>query len=309
MKKFARCRWLLCVAALLMLSGCSKLVIFDSKGPIGIEERNIIILSFAVMLIVVIPVIIMALWFGYAYRESNKKAKYDPDFTSSLLIESFVWGVPVLIILFLAYFAYRGSHELDPYRPLVSEHEPITIQAVALNWKWLFIYPDLDIAAVNEIHFPKDVPVNFRITSDAPMNSFFIPQLGGQIYAMAGMQTQLHLLADTAGSYRGMSANYSGAGFAGMRFIATATETPDDFDAWVERVRRQGQPLDDARYEELVRDSAFEPVSYFSAVKPWLFEQIMAKYDGKHGGTAQQRSWLPDEPAGGGPAPLRGGQF
>ncbi|CAK7058066.1 Cytochrome bo(3) ubiquinol oxidase subunit 2 [Saezia sanguinis] len=281
MKKTRFCRWLLFLWATFALTGCSKLVLFDSKGPVGIAERNIIIMAFVAMLIVVIPVIIMSVWFAYHYREGNEKAKYDPGFTHSTKIEFFVWGIPIVIIIFLAYLAYRGSHDLDPYKPLASEEKPVTIQAVALNWKWLFIYPEQGIATVNEIYFPKDVPVNFRITSDAPMNSFFIPQLGGQIYAMAGMQTQLHLMAHETGTFRGMSSNYSGAGFAGMHFTAVATEDRNAFDAWVEKVRSEGQSLDDIRYSQLAQDSKFDPVAYFSQVKPGLFQQIMHQYNSK----------------------------
>lgn len=275
--------WLWLAAVVVTVSGCDKLVIFNSKGPIGIAERDVIIIAFVLMLIVVIPVIIMALWFAYHYREGNTRARYDPGFTHSNKLEFVLWGIPIVIVLFLAWVAYKGSHELDPYRPLESSRQPVNVQVVALNWKWLFIYPDEGIATVNELYFPKGVPVNFRITSDAPMNSFFIPQLGGQIYAMAGMQTQLHLQADEAGVYRGMSSNYSGAGFAGMHFLATATEDRAGFNAWVQKVRASGQVLNEASYHTLVQDSKFVPVTYYAEVEPGLFQQIMGKFNSGHG--------------------------
>lgn len=272
-------RWLGVGSALLatLLSGC-KGGILDPKGPIGADEKSLILTATFLMLLVVVPVILMTLVFAWKYRASNTAAVYTPKWAHSTKIEVVVWTIPVIIVIGLAILAWETTHKLDPYRPLDSAKAPIKVDVVALNWKWLFIYPDLGIATVNQLAFPKDTPVNFRITSDVAMNSFFIPQLGGQIYAMAGMETKLHLLADEAGSYDGMSANYSGAGFSGMKFKAIATETPEDFQAWVAKVKAQATPLDAQAYLALAQPSENNPPAYFTAAEPRLFDAVMHKY-------------------------------
>ena len=264
-------RWLGVGSALLatLLSGC-KGGILDPKGPIGADEKSLILTATFLMLLVVVPVILMTLVFAWKYRASNTAAVYTPKWAHSTKIEVVVWTIPVIIVIGLAILAWETTHKLDPYRPLDSAKAPIKVDVVALNWKWLFIYPDLGIATVNQLAFPKDTPVNFRITSDVAMNSFFIPQLGGQIYAMAGMETKLHLLANEAGSYDGMSANYSGAGFSGMKFKAIATETPEDFQAWVAKVKAQATPLDAQAYLALAQPSENNPPAYFTAAEPRL---------------------------------------
>jgi len=260
-----------------LLSGC-KGGILDPKGPIGADEKSLILTATFLMLLVVVPVILMTLVFAWKYRASNTAAVYTPKWAHSTKIEVVVWTIPVIIVIGLAILAWETTHKLDPYRPLDSAKAPIKVDVVALNWKWLFIYPDLGIATVNQLAFPKDTPVNFRITSDVAMNSFFIPQLGGQIYAMAGMETKLHLLANEAGSYDGMSANYSGAGFSGMKFKAIATETPEDFQAWVAKVKAQATPLDAQAYLALAQPSENNPPAYFTAAEPRLFDAVMHKY-------------------------------
>lgn len=272
-------RWLGVGTALLatLLSGC-KGGILDPKGPIGADEKSLILTATFLMLLVVVPVILMTLVFAWKYRASNTAAVYTPKWAHSTKIEVVVWTIPVVIVIGLAILAWETTHKLDPYRPLESAKAPIKVDVVALNWKWLFIYPDLGIATVNQLAFPKDTPVNFRITSDVAMNSFFIPQLGGQIYAMAGMETKLHLLADEAGSYDGMSANYSGAGFSGMKFKAIATETPEDFQAWVAKVKAQAKPLDAQAYLALAQPSENNPPAYYTAAEPRLFDAVMHKY-------------------------------
>jgi cytochrome o ubiquinol oxidase subunit 2 len=267
---------------MLFLGGC-KWTLIDSKGQVGIDERNLIYIATGLMLLVVIPVIVMALVFAWKYRASNKEATYTPEWAHSTKIELVVWGIPLLIIIALGYVTYVSTHHLDPYRPLESEHKPVTIQVVALDWKWLFIYPEQGIATVNKIVFPANVPVNFRITSDSVMNSFFIPQLGGQIYAMAGMQTQLHLIANENGEFDGISANYSGAGFTGMKFKAVAT-TQADFDAWVSEVKSAPKQLDAATYEALAKPSEKNPVELYSSYVPNLFQTIIDKYEGMNPG-------------------------
>lgn len=220
-----------------LLTGCGgDLVLLNSKGPVAEGQSNLMMTAIYLMLLVVIPSIIMALWFGWKYRASNKDADYKPTWEHSTAIEIVVWGIPVIIIGILAWLTWWGSHKYDPYRPLDSDKAPLTIQVIAEQFKWIFIYPEQNIATVNEVRFPEKTPLSFKITSNFTMNSFFIPALGGQIYAMAGMQTHLHLLANETGEYRGFSSNYSGYGFSQMRFKAhSVTET--QFAQWVEAVK------------------------------------------------------------------------
>lgn len=261
------------------LTGCEKVALLDPQGPIGVEIRDLIYLSVAVMLIVVIPVLIMSVWIPIKYRASNKNAEYKPDWEHSNKIEAVVWAVPCLIILALAIVTYTSSHALDPRKPLVSDKPTLRIHVVALDWKWLFIYPEQEIASVNEVAIPVDVPVEFLITSDTVMNSFFIPRLGGQIYAMAGMENQLHLMASKAGVYRGMSANYSGFGFSGMKFKTLALNE-SAFNQWVNKVKNAPVELSDDAYHHLIEKTKDHPVEYFSRVNPLMFNHIIEKYTG-----------------------------
>lgn len=266
-----------------MLSGCSKITLFNPNGPVGDIQRSIIIISIVLMLIVIVPVVIMAFLFGRKYRASNSQATYMPKWHYSGKLDLVVWLVPIAIVSVLSYLAWTETYRLDPYRPLVSDVPPIRIEAVSLDWKWLFIYPDQNIAAVNEIVFPAHVPLSFRLTSDTVMTSFFIPQLGSQIYAMAGMQTRLHLLADEPGVYAGQNQQYSGRGYADMHFKATAT-SPEEFDAWVQKAKESPEALNMARYDELAKPSQGHFVAYYSSVEPDLFDQIMRKYNPAMGG-------------------------
>jgi cytochrome o ubiquinol oxidase subunit II len=268
---------LMSVGLMLLLSGCNMDVLHP-KGSVGLAERDLIATSTWAMLIVVIPVIALTLLFAWRYRASNKSAEYRPNWSHSTGIEVAVWLIPTLIILFLGVLTWKSTHELDPYRPLESNVKPINVEVVALDWKWLFIYPDLGIATVNQLAFPVGTPVNFNITSDSVMNSFFIPQLGGQIYAMAGMQTRLHLIADEAGDYAGESANFSGKGFSDMKFRAIAS-SPEEFNAWVAKVRASSDRLDMNRYNVVSQPDEKAPVTYFSSVDPKLFHNIIARYN------------------------------
>ncbi|SCK27379.1 ubiquinol oxidase subunit II [Vogesella sp. LIG4] len=263
-----------------LLAGCKE-GIFEPKGQVAADEKSLIITATLLMLLVVVPVILMTLGFAWKYRASNQNATYTPKWSHSGKIEAVVWIIPIIIVSFLAVITWNSTHKLDPYRPLDSAVKPINVQVVALDWKWLFIYPDLNIASVNQLAFPVGTPVNFKITSDAAMNSFFVPQLGGQIYAMAGMQTKLHLIANEAGSYDGMSANYSGAGFSGMKFKALAMNSPAEFDNWVKQARA-AKPLDAASYANLLKRSENNPVQYFSSVTPGLFHGVLNKYMAGH---------------------------
>jgi cytochrome o ubiquinol oxidase subunit 2 len=257
--------------------GNSHWAILDPKGPIASDEKQLILNAFGLMLIVVIPVIVMTFVFMWKYRASNQKAEYQPKWDNSHLIEVIVWLVPAVIVLFLASMVWRSTHDLTPEKPLASAVKPITVEVVAMDWKWLFIYPEQGIATVNQLLMPVGTPVNFRITSDSVMNSFFIPRLGGQIYAMAGMQTELHLLADTPGVYRGLSTQFSGEGFSGMNFEARASNS-DEFKQWVAAVKSTRRDLNSLELKRLeVPSENVRPV-YFSKVEPELFESILKKY-------------------------------
>ncbi|MEM6229830.1 ubiquinol oxidase subunit II [Shewanella scandinavica] len=264
-------------AVAFMLAGCDGGVL-DPKGQIGIDEKHLIIVATLLMLIVVIPVIAMTLYFAWKYRDGRDQEIYAPKWAHSTAIETVVWIVPIVIVIVLGVITWGSTHDLDPYKPLDHEAKPVTVEVVSLDWKWLFIYPEQGVASVNELAFPANVPVNFKITSDTAMNSFFIPQLGSQIYSMAGMTTKLHLIANEPGTFDGISANYSGAGFAGMKFKAIATQTPADFDAWVAKLKQQGKTLDSAAYATLAKPSEYNPVEYFGSVSKGMFDQIVMQY-------------------------------
>ena len=277
-KRYPRLLGLLPLFGTLLLGGCNW-TLLNPVGQVGIEERNLIITATLLMLLVVVPVIAMTFIFAWKYRASNKDATYAPKWSHSTKIEVVIWTVPILIILALGVLTYKSTHALDPYRPLESDVKPLTIEVVAMDWKWLFIYPEQGIATVNKIVFPANTPINFRITSDTVMNSFFIPGLGGQIYAMAGMTTKLHLIANHNAEMDGISANYSGAGFTGMKFKAIATSQAD-FDAWVNEVKASPKQLDQAEYAALSKPSQNNPATLYSAYTPDLFQQIIDKYEG-----------------------------
>jgi len=255
----------------------TDVAVLNPKGSIGLKQRDLLTFSTYLLLIVVIPVFLMTFGIAWKYRAENKKAKYDPEHEHNFLAECIWWGVPCLIMIVLGAITWKACHELDPFRPLEGEKKPITIQAVALQWKWLFIYPEQKIATVNLVEFPVDTPVHFEITADAPMNSFWIPRLGGQIYAMSGMKSTLYLIADAVDEYRGSSANISGSGFSGMAFTAKSS-TQEDFDQWVEMVRGSGIGLNQSSYDELAKQSAYNPVAYYRLEKDDLFESIVMKY-------------------------------
>ena len=280
--RYPRLLGLLPLLGTLLLGGCN-MTLLDPKGQVGLDERNLIITATLLMLLVVVPVIVMTFLFAWKYRASNQDAVYTPKWSHSTKIEIAVWTIPVLIIIALGYVTYKSTHALDPYKPLESDVKPVTIEVVALDWKWLFIYPEQGIATVNKIVFPAHTPINFKITSDAVMNSFFIPALGGQIYAMAGMQTKLHLIANQNAEMDGISANYSGAGFTGMKFKAIAT-SQEDFDAWVSEVKKAPKQLEKAEYEALSKPSQNNPVELYSSVTPNLFQIIVDKYEGMNPG-------------------------
>jgi cytochrome o ubiquinol oxidase subunit 2 len=257
-----------------MLSGCSGGVL-DPQGPVADAERQILINSLGIMLAIVIPTILATLGVAYWFRASNGRARYMPDFTYSGRLEVLVWSIPIMTVLLVGGVAWVGSHDLDPPKALASAVKPVRVQVVALDWKWLFIYPDQGIATVNQLTIPIGTPVSFELTSSGVMNSFFVPQLGSQIYTMAGMVTRLHLQADHTGTYRGMSANYSGAGFSDMYFAVDVVPN-EKFAQWLSATRSAGPVLDAQSYSALVKPSqAIAPFTYRAAA-PDLFNTILS---------------------------------
>lgn len=254
-----------------------NLGVMAPKGHLATEEWMLILIATLLMLFVVLPVIGMSYLFAWRYRAENTKAIYTPEWSHSVLLETICWGIPIVIIIILGTITWTSSHELDPYKELVSTVPPITIQVIALDWKWLFIYPKEGIATVNYLEFPEHTPINFQITADAPMNSFWIPQLGGQIYAMPGMRTLLHLVADEVGNYPGSSANFSGDGFSEMKFIAHSVSR-SDYDTWVVNTQHNNRELNSEEYTRLALPSTSTPISYYSHVEPTLYESVIMKY-------------------------------
>lgn len=264
----------------LLVAGCGarNSAILSPAGPIADHQRDLIVRTSGIMLVVVIPVIIMTLWFAWRYRESSKTASYRPEWAYSLKVDAVVWAIPIVIVAGVGYHAWVFSHSLDPYKPIPSAEKTVEVRAIAQDWKWLFLYPEHNIAVVNELVFPSGAPLRIQITSDTVMNSFFIPGLGGQIYAMAGMRTELNLLSYEPGEFLGRNIQYSGDGFSDQRFNARALER-QDFDAWVETVRQSVDALDACAYKRLAQPSANHPVTYFSTYLPDLFAETIAKYD------------------------------
>jgi cytochrome o ubiquinol oxidase subunit 2 len=281
------------------LSACSEGVLVP-KGPVGSQEKQLLLEALIPMLMVITPIIILTLWFAWWFRASNTRAKYRPRWEYSGAIEFSIWMIPMLVILFLGSLAWVGAHQLDPYRSLTSKQKPLVVQVVAMDWRWLFIYPEQRIASVNELAIPVDTPVAFKLTSATVMNSFFIPSLGGQIYAMPGMQTQLQLQASEVGNYRGLSAQYSGAGFSDMHFQVLATDL-SGFKAWVERTKSAATRLDATAYDVLAGDHKVGEVAYYFPVSDDLFDHAIdhaTKRSGSTSATAASASGAARIPAG-----------
>lgn len=243
-------------------------------GPVAAGERTLLINAFLIMMTVIVPVIVLTLVFAWWFRADNGKARFQPNFTYSGRLELLVWSIPTLIVIFVGGLAWIGSHELDPPRPLRSSVKPIRVDVVALDWKWLFIYPDQGIASVNHLVVPAGTPVSFRLTSATVMNSLSIPRLGGQIYAMSGMTTKLNLMADQPGQYRGFSAHYSGRGFPGMVFKVDALRA-GGFEQWAAKAGTGGPPLDGAHFAQLIKDSENVRPYTYHAVPAGLFDRIV----------------------------------
>lgn len=253
------------------------IAMLNPKGIIAQKQYDLLVFTTLLGFLVVIPVFVMAIVIGWRYREGNTTAAYTPNVSTNRLAETIWWGIPIMLITILSVVTWTSTHDLDPHKPLASDATPINVQVVALDWKWLFIYPDYDIATVNLVQFPVNTPVNFKITADAPMNSFWIPQLGGQIYAMAGMTTQLHLNATEAGDYQGVSANISGEGFADMKFTARASSQAD-FSAWITAAKQSKNHLTSTTYAELAKQSKRTPVTLYASSEDELYDTIVMKY-------------------------------
>ena len=268
--------------ALALLAGCQA-VLLHPNGDVALQQRNLILVSTGLMLLVIVPVIALTLLFAWRYRAANKDAAYDPEWHHSTMLELMIWAIPLLIIIALGAITWVSTHKLDPYRPLdrlsagraaLPDNRPLVVEVVALDWKWLFIYPEQGIATVNELAAPVDRPIQFEITATNVMNSFFVPSLAGQIYAMPGMQTTLHAVINKAGVYDGFSSNFSGDGFANMRFKFHGMSDAD-FANWVSHVHASSETLSRAKYLYLQEPSQLEPIHLYSSVDAGLFEAIV----------------------------------
>jgi cytochrome o ubiquinol oxidase subunit II len=254
------------------LGGCTEGVL-DPRGPIASAERQILFNSLGIMLAIVIPTILATLGVAFWFRASNERARYRPNFRYSGRLEMLVWSIPAMTVFLVGGVAWVGSHDVSPRKPIASTEKALRIQVASLDWKWLFIYPDQGVASVNQVTIPVGTPVSFELTSSGVMNSFFVPQLGSQIYTMAGMVSHLHLRADEPGTYRGISAQFSGEGFSDMHFNVDAVPA-EKFAQWVDLARSAGPELNAKTYADLAKPSeAVTPFTY-RAVAPDLFSSI-----------------------------------
>ena len=284
MTQLKKLRGLLFLPAIALLSACN-MVSMNPSGDIAIQQRNLIITSTLLMLLIIVPVIVLTVVFAWRYRKSaaNAHADYRPDWNHSTQLELVIWAAPLLIVIALGALTWISTHTLDPYRPLSrldaersipADVKPLVVEVVALDWKWLFIYPEQGIAMVNEMAAPVDRPISFKITASSVMNSFFIPALAGQIYAMPGMETKLHAVINKPGAFDGFSANYSGAGFSGMRFKFHGMSTAE-FDKWVETAKADKTELTRDGYKQLEQPSERDPVRRYATVATGLYEAIL----------------------------------
>jgi cytochrome o ubiquinol oxidase subunit 2 len=275
LKSIAKVFWMVAgLALMLTLAGCQSHMIgmLNPKGLVAYQERKLFFDTLALMLIVVIPVIIMSLTFIYHYQVSHRTADYKPNWGHSYFLESLWWGIPCVIIGILAVMTWKSSHEMDPYKPIPGhEANVLVVQVIALPWKWLFIYPEQNIATINYLEIPVGQQVQFLITVDnVPMSAFFIPQLGSQIYAMAGMQTQLHLLANEVGIYDGLNTQYNGDGFSDMHFPVHVV-SPEEMNTWVDDIKKSPNSLTTEAYHQLLNPSAGDKSAFYAGIQANLF--------------------------------------
>ncbi|MGN6377019.1 MAG: ubiquinol oxidase subunit II [Sphingomonas sp.] len=270
------------LSGLLTLGACHA-VVLDPSGDVAAQQRDLLVASTLLMLLIIVPVMILIAIVAWRYRESNTEATYTPDWDHSTALELVIWSAPLLIIICLGAITWLGSHTLDPYRPLSrldesravdTKVQPLEIDVVAMDWKWLFFYPQYGVATVNQLALPVDRPVDFHITATSIMNSFYIPALAGQVYAMPGMETRLHAVLNKPGKFAGFSANYSGRGFSGMHFNTYGLDSAG-FDKWVGDVKKSRLQLTNANYLKLAQPSEDVPPMGFSAFAPGLFPRIL----------------------------------
>lgn len=260
----------------ILLDG-KNIAILNPKGVIADQQFSLIVFTTLLGLVVIIPVFVLLFSFAFKYREGNKNADYQPDHKDNSLLEFLWWGIPILIIVALSVVTWITTHNLDPYKKLESDKTPVKVQVIALQWKWLFIYPDHDVASVNELRIPVDTPIEFNITADAPMSAFWIPNLGSQIYAMNGMTSKLHLQASEIGEYPGYNTNINGEGYAKMRFKAIAT-SDEDFEQWVKDAAGSDSRLDWTAFQALAEPSKDNPVAYYMLYDATIYDRLIAKY-------------------------------
>lgn len=258
-----------------------QIAVLFPKGEIALKERNLLFIVQALMLLVILPVYILTFIFSWVYRADNPKGKYQPELNDSILAECIWWGLPIVMVVIVSVLTWVKTHELDPFKSLESNKKELNIQVVALQWKWLFIYPEEEIATVNFLQIPKDRPVRFEITADAPMNSLWIPHLGGQIYAMPGMTTILNLVANETGDFAGSSANISGEGFADMHFITRSTQE-NEYEEWVKKAKQSDLNLTQKDYELLAMPSTIKNPQILQLKDQDLFKRIVHKYMPPH---------------------------
>lgn len=263
--------------AVYILSSQSDLILLNPAGIIAAQERDLLVFTVLLGLVIIVPVVLLLYLTAYRFRSTNKKATYMPDWHLTPLHQGLLWLIPTIFIVIIAVVTWNSTHQLEPNKSPDSSKKPLTIQVVALRWKWLFIYPEQNIATVNYVVFPEKTPIEFKLTADAPMSSFWIPHLGGQLYAMEGMVNTLYLMADKTGEFPGSNAEITGDGFAGMRFVAKAT-TNDDFTSWVASVKQTETTLSESAYEELVLPSERVPERSYASVTAGLYNDIVMKY-------------------------------
>jgi cytochrome o ubiquinol oxidase subunit 2 len=256
------------------LASCRQVGVLDPQGPVSAAEKLILLNATGIMLVVVVPVIVLTLAFAWWYRASNKRAKFRPDLVHAGSIELVTWSIPAMVVILLGGVAWIGAHDLDPRAKLQSDVKPMRVEVVSLDWKWLFIYPELHVASVNQLIVPVGTPIEFTLTSATVMNAFFIPQLGTQIYTMPGMSTHLNLMADRAGSYPGFSSHFSGDGFSDMQFMVQALPTAE-FNAWAANARAGSAMLDAVAYNELAKPSKNVASRIYADVDPMIYADIL----------------------------------
>ncbi|WP_083748816.1 ubiquinol oxidase subunit II [Pelomonas sp. KK5] len=274
---------MLSLLPVVLLAGCNT-VVLNPSGDIASQQAKLVVQSTVLMLLIVVPVIVLTLWFAWKFRASNKAADYRPDWDHSTQLELIIWAAPLLIIIALGALTWISTHTMDPYRGLkridaqrkvAADTKPLVVEVVALDWKWLFIYPEQGIALVNEVAAPVDRPIQFKLTASNVMNAFYVPELAGMVYAMPGMQTQLHAVSNKPGNFEGFSSNYSGAGFSHMKFRFLSLSDAD-FAAWVEKNKAAGGAgqLSRGEYLKLAQPSEKEPVRRYASVEPGLYDAI-----------------------------------